>query len=253
MRAEFDDLPAKARDYVLRLEELGGAHISCIGVGPGRDSDHRASRRAGGPPVTDSSQSPEQLDPDYDHHGGFPEYGAASPGPGFGRFVAAMRRLQDLAVSATPAMTSWNDAAGHAEALAAQLAPFQAAEGQAPAGRSPQLPGMGSLLLPPWTMSRLDADAVEMRGHFSRFHVGGNGAVHGGVLPLLFDHVFGMVVHAAGRPISRTGFLHVDYRKITPIDTPLVVRGMSRRPRAARRLSAGNCSTATRCWPKPTG
>ena len=34
---EFDDLPAKARDYVLRLEELAGAHVSCIGVGPGRD------------------------------------------------------------------------------------------------------------------------------------------------------------------------------------------------------------------------
>lgn len=34
---DFDDLPAKARDYVLRVEELAGAHISCIGVGPGRD------------------------------------------------------------------------------------------------------------------------------------------------------------------------------------------------------------------------
>ncbi len=34
---EFADLPSKARDYVLRLEELAGAHISCIGVGPGRD------------------------------------------------------------------------------------------------------------------------------------------------------------------------------------------------------------------------
>ena len=147
--------------------------------------------------MTDPSQSPEQLDPDYDHHGGFPEYGAASPGPGFGRFVAAMRRLQDLAVSADPSDDVWNDAAGHAEALAAQLAPFKAPEGQAPAGRSPQLPGMGSLLLPPWTMSRYDPDGVEMRGHFTRFHVGGNGAVHGGVLPLLFDHVFGMVVHAA--------------------------------------------------------
>jgi adenylosuccinate synthase len=33
----FDELPAKARDYVLRLEELSGAHVSCIGVGPGRD------------------------------------------------------------------------------------------------------------------------------------------------------------------------------------------------------------------------
>ena len=32
---------------------------------------------------------PTQLDPEYEHHGGFPEYGPASPGPGFGRFVAA--------------------------------------------------------------------------------------------------------------------------------------------------------------------
>ncbi|AWV47245.1 adenylosuccinate synthetase [Mycobacterium leprae Kyoto-2] len=34
---EFEDLPAKARDYVLRLEELAGAQVACIGVGPGRD------------------------------------------------------------------------------------------------------------------------------------------------------------------------------------------------------------------------
>ena len=34
---EFGDLPVNARDYVLRLEELAGAHVSCIGVGPGRD------------------------------------------------------------------------------------------------------------------------------------------------------------------------------------------------------------------------
>ena len=33
----FDDLPQTAQDYVLRLEELSGAYISCIGVGPGRD------------------------------------------------------------------------------------------------------------------------------------------------------------------------------------------------------------------------
>lgn len=37
-----------------------------------------------------------------------------------------------------------------------------------------------------------------MKVEFSRFHVGGNYAVHGGVLPLLFDSVFGMVIHAAG-------------------------------------------------------
>jgi acyl-coenzyme A thioesterase PaaI-like protein len=176
--------------------------------------------------VTDAAQDPKDLDPEYEHHGGFPEYGVASPGPGFGRFVAAMRRLQDLAVSADPDDDVWDDAADRVAALTELLGPFQAeVEGRAPAGRTPDLPGMGSLLLPPWTLTRYEPDGCEMRGHFTRFHVGGNHAVHGGVLPLLFDHVFGMVVHAASRPISRTAFLHVDYRKITPIDAPLVVRG----------------------------
>ncbi|MBV8785639.1 MAG: PaaI family thioesterase [Mycobacterium sp.] len=168
---------------------------------------------------------PKALDPEYEHHGGFPEYGVASPGPGFGRFVKAMRRLQDLAVSADPGDDVWDDAADRVAALVELLGPFKADEGQAPAGRTPDLPGMGSLLLPPWTLTRYEPDGCEMRGQFTRFHVGGNMAVHGGVLPLLFDHMFGMVSHAAGRPISRTAFLHVDYRKITPIDEPLAVRG----------------------------
>jgi acyl-coenzyme A thioesterase PaaI-like protein len=172
-----------------------------------------------------AEQDPKELDPEYEHHGGFPEYGPASPGPGFGRFVEAMRRLQDLAVSADPTDDVWEDAADQAAALVEVLGPFEAEEGKAPAGRTPGLPGMGSLLLPPWTLTRYAPDGVEMTGHFSRFHVGGNHAVHGGVLPLLFDHMFGMVSHAAGRPISRTAFLHVDYRKVTPIDAPLAVRG----------------------------
>jgi len=76
--------------------------------------------------------------------------------------------------------------------------------------------------------------------------VGGNYAVHGGVLPLLFDSVFGMVIHAAGRPISRTAFLHVDYRKVTPIDTPLTARGWVRESEVERRLSTRNCATLNR-------
>jgi acyl-coenzyme A thioesterase PaaI-like protein len=178
--------------------------------------------------VTVSEPNPTELDPEYEHHGGFPEYGQASPGPGFGRFVSAMRRLQDLSVSADPgqdAQDVWDDAADRAAALVELLGPIEADEGKAPAGRTPDLPGMGSLLLPPWTLTRYAADGVEMTGYFTRFHVGGNHAVHGGVLPLLFDHMFGMISHAAGRPISRTAFLHVDYRKVTPIDTPLAVRG----------------------------
>ena len=35
---EFDDLPAAAQRYLLRLEEISGARISSIGVGPGREA-----------------------------------------------------------------------------------------------------------------------------------------------------------------------------------------------------------------------
>jgi acyl-coenzyme A thioesterase PaaI-like protein len=164
----------------------------------------------------------------FDQHGGFPVFEPADPGPGFGRFLTAMRRAQDLAVSADPDRETWDRAADLADQLVALLAPFEAAEGVGPANRVPSLPGAGSLLMPPYRVHKFDAEAVELTVRFSRYHVGGNYAVHGGVLPLMFDSVFGMVIHATGRPISRTGFLHVDYRRVTPIDQELTIRGWVR-------------------------
>jgi acyl-coenzyme A thioesterase PaaI-like protein len=174
------------------------------------------------------SDDPHVLDPDYDKHGGFPNFKAAEPGPGFARFLTAMRRAQDLAVSANPDTDTWDMAADCAEELVKLLDPFEAPEGVGPANRVPSLPGSGSLLMPPYTITKFDRDGVALSVQFSRFSVGGNYAVHGGVLPLLFDSVFGMVIHAAGRPISRTAFLHVDYRNVTPIDTLLIARGWVR-------------------------
>lgn len=178
--------------------------------------------------MTDFGLDPRRADPEYDRHGGFPVFEAADPGPGFERFLTAMRRAQDLAVSANPDSETWGAAADLTEQLVALLEPSVAGEGVGPANRVPSLPGAGSLLMPPWHVTMFEADGVELTVQFSRFHVGGNHAVHGGVLPLLFDSVFGMVIHATGRPISRTAFLHVDYRRVTPIDTPLTVRGWLR-------------------------
>ncbi|CPZ30428.1 Conserved hypothetical protein (thioesterase?) [Mycobacteroides abscessus] len=48
--------------------------------------------------------------------------------------------------------------------------------------------------------------------------------MHGGILPLLFDHLFGMTVIMAGRTISRTAFLHVNYRQVVPVGAPLTAR-----------------------------
>ena len=144
--------------------------------------------------------------------------------PEMARFMAAMRRLQDIAVSTDPDAALWTDTAELLEGVCARLEEHKAPAGVAPAGRARRLPGLGHPLMPPWQVAESGPDGVTMTGHFTRFHVGGNGAVHGGVIPLFYDWHFGMVVSAAGRPDSRTAYLHVDYRKITPTDQPLVSR-----------------------------
>lgn len=162
---------------------------------------------------------------EYEHHGGFPKYTPAEVGPEYGRLVEALRTLQDLAVSTAPTPELTLDLAERVEAINETLKPFRVPEGEPPAGRVMALPGRGSLLMLPWIVEKFDAEGVRSRGTFRRFHLGGNGAAHGGTLPLLFDDLFGMIQHAYGRPISRTAHLAIDYRKITPLNTELVVEG----------------------------
>ncbi|WP_107659521.1 PaaI family thioesterase [Nocardia suismassiliense] len=173
-------------------------------------------------PVIDRSAVDESR---YEKHGGFPKVSRAKIGRNFAPFVEAMRTLQDLAVSVDAPDEVFGDALAQAEQLIALLDPYRAPELQGPAGRAVELPGRGSLLLLPWRVTEAGPDGIRMTGEFRRFHLGGNGAAHGGVLPLLFDDLLGMIVHYAGRPISRTAYLHVNYRKITPLETPLTVRG----------------------------
>jgi acyl-coenzyme A thioesterase PaaI-like protein len=157
--------------------------------------------------------------------GGFPELKPVDAPPELARFVAAMRRLQDLTVSTNPESATWTTAAEQVESVCALLKDDQVPEGRAPAGRVIELPGLGHPLLPPWTVVDSGPDGVTMKGHFTRSHVGGNNAVHGGMIPLFYDWHVGMIVSTAGFSPSRTAYLHVDYRNITPIDEPLTAHG----------------------------
>ncbi len=131
--------------------------------------------------------------------GGFPEIGPADHAPpGLGRFVDAMRRLHDLTVTSNPDSSAWTAAAQHVENACALLEGHQVPEGMAPAGRVLELPGLGHPLLPPWIVTESGPNGVTMEGHFTRSHVGGNNAVHGGMIPLFYDWLFGMVVSTAG-------------------------------------------------------
>jgi hypothetical protein len=79
----------------------------------------------------------------------FPEIKPIDAGPQLGRFMTAMRRLQDIVVSTNPDDTLWGDAAGQVEDLCARLEVHRTPQGVAPAGRGPQLPGLGHPLMPP--------------------------------------------------------------------------------------------------------
>ncbi|CAM3922960.1 PaaI family thioesterase [Tsukamurella strandjordii] len=154
-----------------------------------------------------------------------PRFKPATPPAAFGEFVENMRRLQDLAVSIDAPDEVYAAAQEKTAELIELLAPFEAREGKGPANRSMQLPGRGSLLMPPWKVEKFDEESVVATGVLRRYHLGGGGVAHGGVLPLIFDDNFGMVVYAAKRPISRTAYLHVNYRKVTPLNVPLVIEG----------------------------
>jgi acyl-coenzyme A thioesterase PaaI-like protein len=168
----------------------------------------------------------DQPDTAPEIRGGFPQIKPVQHAPPeLGRFVAAMRRLQDLTVSTKPDPSMWATAAQHVENACALLDGHQVPETEAVAGRVLGLPGLGHPLMPPWTLTDSGPDGVTMQGHFTQAHVGGNHAVHGGMIPLFYDWLFGMVVSTAGVPPTRTAYLHVDYRKITPIDEPLTARG----------------------------
>jgi hypothetical protein len=94
----------------------------------------------------------------------FPEIKPIDAGPQLGRFMTAMRRLQDIVVSTNPDDTLWGDAAGQVEDLCARLEVHRAPQGVAPAGRGPQLPGLGHPLMPPWMMTEAGPDGVTMQG-----------------------------------------------------------------------------------------
>src|SRR4051812_20951335 len=139
-------------------------------------------------------------------------------GPGYAELIASTRAYLD-------ALAAANIESDDAARLAVQLAQVTAAlqqravdEDSAPIGTRLDLPGRGHPLLLPFVVDEWGASAVRGRVVFSRFHLGGNGAAHGGTLPLLFDEVMGRLNSGGGRPRGRPAPIHVHYPPNTPIE-----------------------------------
>jgi acyl-coenzyme A thioesterase PaaI-like protein len=159
--------------------------------------------------------------------GGFnPPVPTTKGGPDYGRFIDAVRKLQDHARAADAPDQVITQAADMLEKVSELLSPFDADEWESPSGRRMDLPGRGNILTIPMAVRKAsqEGEAGRIRGwaRFARFHLGRNGAVHGGALGMLFDSVLGLTASVlTGDPRQRTAYLKIDYRHIVPIEKEL--------------------------------
>ena len=145
-------------------------------------------------------------------------------GPDYGRFVEAVRTLQDHARGADAPDAVITEAADLIEKVSALLAPYDADEWSSPSGRRMDLPNRGNILSPPIDLHVTDDGRIAGTARFRRYHLGRNGAAHGGAVAHLFDSLLGFTAFKlSGSKAQRTAFLHVDYRKIALIGAPLQV------------------------------
>lgn len=150
--------------------------------------------------------------------------------------AGAVREFQNQLAGATPPSELSADLASRMRAMTLELAQFQVPERNAMFGHV-DVPGRAQTLSPVFTSTQWDRDGVCGTVRFGRFYLGGNGAVHGGAIPLIFDEVLGRLANTDRRP-SRTAYLHVNYRAITPLDTDLSIEARFEREEGRKRFLA---------------
>jgi acyl-coenzyme A thioesterase PaaI-like protein len=140
----------------------------------------------------------------------------------FAAMIDALRVLQDQITGSRPPDDLLEEAARQFAELTRQLAKYPVDERGQIAGHLIGIAGRGQAMAPAISIQEHTTDRASGHVTFGRFYLGGNGAVHGGAIPLVFDELMGRLANT-GRPPSRTAYLHVNYRSITPIERQLSI------------------------------
>jgi hypothetical protein len=122
---------------------------------------------------------------------------------GFLDMIDALRVLQDRVTAAAPPADLIADVTKTVTELSNRLAAHAVDERHQIAGHLSDVPGRGQTLTPVLALDQVDDRRASGRVRFGRYYLGGNGAVHGGALPLLFDDLMGRLAHtpaSAGPP-----------------------------------------------------
>lgn len=177
-----------------------------------------AEHNAGGPEA-----APEAAG----HQGGFRaemETTTARGGARYAELISEVRTFMDRVRGGCPDDALADELIDQLHGMNDKLAAVEIDEWHAPSGTRIDLPSRGNITLPPFEIHQADAQGVHATVHFTRFHLGGNGVAHGGYVAMAFDDLGGMASAVYLGGICRTAYLKVDYRSLTPLNTPLTLR-----------------------------
>ena len=152
--------------------------------------------------------------------------------------IDALRVLQDRITGAAPSTELAAEVSRTLTDLAVQLGEYAVDEPDQIADQV-EVPGRAQALVPVVCLDEQDEQHAVGRVTFGRFYLGRNGAAHGGAIPLVFDDVLGRLAGAGGRSPSRTAYLHVNYRAITPVGRELQVTARFDREEGRKRFLSG--------------
>lgn len=162
--------------------------------------------------------------------------GEGSYGRSWAELTDTLAGFLDRLSAAAPDEATVQSLTADLAAWADKLAPHAVAERDRVFGRRTDLAGRGQTMSPKLVVTASGPDSVEATVRFGDYFLGGNGAAHGGAVPLMFDEVLGRLANSSGRPAQRTAYLHTDFRSITPIGKELTVKGWVEREEGRKRF-----------------
>lgn len=160
-------------------------------------------------------------------------------GPHFAELIEQIRRVQDEVVAAHVPVAAAAQIVGQLSEIADTLAAHGVTALDAPAGARLDLPGRGHPFLPAAVVDSWTDTEVRAHVTFTRYFLGGNGAATGGAHAVLFNEILGRLSAGGGRPMSRTAYIHVNYRRVTPVGRRLELEARIDRIEGRKRFASG--------------
>lgn len=145
-------------------------------------------------------------------------------GPRYDELIEQVRTFMDKVRYACPTPEIADEIIDDLKVFNAKLDTMLVDEWHTPSGTRVDLPSRGNITLPPFEVTDGGEHGVTATVTFRPYHLGGNGVAHGGHVAIAFDDLGGMAAALNVHGICRTAYLTVNYRSLTPLETPLTLK-----------------------------